>query len=56
MVVQGHTSRAMADALGISKSSVDTYRARIFRKFGVDSRAALAAKLGVRAALEGDEP
>lgn len=42
-VIQGQTSRQIADTLGISKSSVDTYRARIFRKLGVDNRAALIA-------------
>jgi len=42
-VIQGQTSRQIADALGITKSSVDTYRARIFRKLGVDNRAALVA-------------
>lgn len=40
-VIKGQTSRQIADALGISKNSVDTYRARIFRKLGVDNRAAL---------------
>jgi two-component system, NarL family, response regulator NreC len=42
-VIDGQTSRQIADALGITKSSVDTYRARIFRKLGVDNRAALVA-------------
>jgi DNA-binding NarL/FixJ family response regulator len=46
MVVQGQTSRQIADALGISKSSVDTYRARLFRKLGVSSRAALFERVG----------
>lgn len=46
MVVQGQTSRQIADALGISKSSVDTYRARLFRKLGVSSRAALFERFG----------
>jgi two-component system, NarL family, response regulator NreC len=45
-VIQGQTSRQIADALGITKSSVDTYRARIFRKLGVDNRAALVALAG----------
>ncbi|HEY2735220.1 MAG TPA: response regulator transcription factor [Polyangiales bacterium] len=45
MVVEGQTSRQMAASLGISKSSVDTYRARVFRKLGVDSRAALFARM-----------
>lgn len=41
MIVAGRTSREIATALGITKSSVDTYRARISRKLGVDNRAAL---------------
>jgi DNA-binding NarL/FixJ family response regulator len=44
-IVAGETSREMAEALGITKSSVDTYRARIFRKLGVDNRAALFARV-----------
>lgn len=40
-VVKGQTSRQIADGLGISKSSVDTYRARIGRKLGTTDRAAL---------------
>jgi two-component system NarL family response regulator len=52
-IVAGETSREMAEALGITKSSVDTYRARIFRKLGVDSRAALFARV---AELEPVEP
>jgi DNA-binding NarL/FixJ family response regulator len=48
-VIQGQTSRQIADALGISKSSVDTYRARIFRKLGVDNRAALVALVNKQA-------
>jgi DNA-binding NarL/FixJ family response regulator len=48
MVVQGQTGRQIADALGISKSSVDTYRARVFRKLGVSSRAALFERVGAR--------
>lgn len=45
-VIGGQTSRQIADELGITKSSVDTYRARIFRKLGVDNRAALVALAG----------
>jgi DNA-binding NarL/FixJ family response regulator len=45
-VIQGQTSRQIADELGITKSSVDTYRSRIFRKLGVDNRAALIALAG----------
>lgn len=45
MVMQGQTGREIADALGISKSSVDTYRARLFRKLGVSNRSALFARV-----------
>ncbi|HET6333906.1 MAG TPA: response regulator transcription factor [Polyangiales bacterium] len=41
MIVAGRTSREIAVELGITKSSVDTYRARVSRKLGVDSRAEL---------------
>jgi len=41
LVIKGQTSRQIADTLGISKSSVDTYRSRVFRKLRVDSRAGL---------------
>jgi DNA-binding NarL/FixJ family response regulator len=41
LIVAGQTSREIAAALGISKSSVDTYRARVVRKLGTDSRAEL---------------
>jgi two-component system response regulator NreC len=47
-LVQGQTSRQIADTLGITKSSVDTYRARIFRKLGVEDRAALVALANTR--------
>lgn len=43
LVIAGHTGRAIADKLGITKSSVDTYRARIFQKLGVRDRAELLA-------------
>lgn len=38
MIVAGRTSREIATELGITKSSVDTYRARVSRKLGADSR------------------
>jgi two-component system response regulator NreC len=50
LVLDGHTNREMAERLGISKSSVDTYRARIFEKLRVESRAELLARVGDRAA------
>jgi DNA-binding NarL/FixJ family response regulator len=45
LIVAGHTGRAIADKLGISKSSVDTYRARVFQKLGVNDRAELLARV-----------
>jgi DNA-binding NarL/FixJ family response regulator len=45
LVVRGHTGREMASALGISKSSADTYRARLFRKLGVATRAELLSRV-----------
>jgi DNA-binding NarL/FixJ family response regulator len=43
LLVAGHTGRAIAEQLGIAKSSVDTYRARVFQKLGVTDRAELVA-------------
>jgi DNA-binding NarL/FixJ family response regulator len=55
MVIEGQTSRHMATTLGISKSSVDTYRARVFRKLGVESRAELFAHLARADAASSEE-
>jgi DNA-binding NarL/FixJ family response regulator len=52
LIIAGHTGRAIADQLGISKSSVDTYRARIFQKLGVSDRAELVARGGGRGDAE----
>jgi DNA-binding NarL/FixJ family response regulator len=51
-IIAGHTSRAIADQLGITKSSVDTYRARIFQKLGVSDRAELVARVTNRGDVE----
>jgi DNA-binding NarL/FixJ family response regulator len=56
MLVEGQTSRHMATTLGISKSSIDTYRARVFRKLRVDSRAELFARLARLDARPNGEP
>jgi len=53
LVVAGHTSRAIAQMLGVSKSSIDTYRARVFQKLGVSDRAELLARV---ASDRDDEP
>ena len=41
LVARGHTSAEIAELLGISPKSVETYRARFTRKLGLDSRAAI---------------
>ena len=46
LVVEGHTSKEMATIMGVSPSSVDSYRSRIMRKLECDSIATL-----VRAAI-----
>lgn len=51
-IVKGRTSKDIAARLGIAASTVDTYRARIMRKFGIESMAelvALALKHGLKA-------
>jgi len=53
-VIKGQTSRQIADTLGISKSSVDTYRARIARKLGTSDRAALFERATPYVTDEGD--
>ena len=41
MVARGLTSSAIAERLGLSKRSVETYRYRIMKKLGIDNVAAL---------------
>jgi DNA-binding CsgD family transcriptional regulator len=45
MVAQGHSSKMIADVLGISSWTVCTHLRRIFAKLGVGSRAAMVARL-----------
>jgi len=50
LVARGVTHREIAEQLGIGKKSVDTYRARLYQKLGINSRAelvAIAIELGV---------
>lgn len=50
LVARGVTHREIAEQLGIGKKSVDTYRARLYQKLGINSRAelvAIALELGV---------
>nr|WP_257146392.1 LuxR C-terminal-related transcriptional regulator [Burkholderia sp. JKS000303] len=41
--IQGMTSAAIAQAMGLKTSTVDTYAKRAFAKLGVDSRRQLMA-------------
>lgn len=41
LVARGVTHREIAEQLGIGKKSVDTYRARLYQKLGINSRAEL---------------
>lgn len=41
LVAQGHTNQEVADRLGLSVKSVETYRARLMDKLGLQSRADL---------------
>jgi two-component system response regulator NreC len=40
-VARGETHRVIGEQLGIGKKSVDTYRARVYQKLGISSRAEL---------------
>jgi DNA-binding CsgD family transcriptional regulator len=53
-IVAGRTSREIAAELGISKSTVDTYRARLSRKLGADSRADLFERVANLDATENE--
>ena len=50
LVVEGHTSKEVARALGVLPSSVDTYRSRLMRKLGVNDVPALV-RLAIRHGL-----
>jgi DNA-binding CsgD family transcriptional regulator len=45
LVAQGHTNREVARALFVSEKAVEAHLTRVYRKLGVRSRSALAAKL-----------
>jgi DNA-binding CsgD family transcriptional regulator/tetratricopeptide (TPR) repeat protein len=49
LVAQGATNREAAQALWISRKTVETHLAAIYRKLGVNDRALLADALGARA-------
>lgn len=41
MVVLGHTNKEIASALGITVKTVETHKANVMEKLGIDSRAEL---------------
>jgi DNA-binding CsgD family transcriptional regulator len=43
LVAQGLTNKEIANRMGISPATISSHLARIFRKYGVDSRAGLAS-------------
>ena len=45
LLVQGKTLKAVAEELGVSRSTVSTLCERIYRKLGVSRRAQLAMRL-----------
>ena len=50
LIVEGLRTREIADALGISAKTVETYRARLMLKLGVDNLAGLI-RMALRAGL-----
>jgi FixJ family two-component response regulator len=46
LVIDGHSSSAVASLLGISRRTVDIHRARIMEKMGTKSLAALVRMVG----------
>lgn len=53
MVARGHSNKSAGKELGIAHRTVGTHLARIYRKLGISSRAALAAEVVAR---EGEIP
>lgn len=43
LIASGHTNKELAGIIGIGEGTVHTHLARLFRRFGVCSRAALVA-------------
>jgi two-component system response regulator NreC len=59
LVAQGHTNRAIAEQLGLSVKTVESYRARLMQKLGLSSRAELtrlAIELGLIGSSSSEAP
>ncbi|ELS50842.1 putative Two-component system response regulator [Streptomyces viridochromogenes Tue57] len=52
LMADGHSNRAIADALFLSEATVKTHLVRIYRKLGVDNRAAAVSEAVRRGLLE----
>ncbi|KUL32162.1 response regulator transcription factor [Streptomyces regalis] len=52
LMADGHSNRAIADALYLSEATVKTHLVRIYRKLGVDNRAAAVSEAVRRGLLE----
>ncbi|MGQ4402624.1 response regulator [Streptomyces hayashii] len=52
LVADGHSNRAIADSLYLSEATIKTHLVRIYRKLGVDNRAAAVSEAARRGLLE----
>ncbi|MEU9191172.1 response regulator transcription factor [Streptomyces sp. NPDC048484] len=52
LMADGHTNRAIADSLYLSEATIKTHLVRIYRKLGVDNRAAALSEAIRRGLLE----
>ncbi|MFF0079261.1 response regulator [Streptomyces canus] len=52
LMADGHSNRAIADALYLSEATVKTHLVRVYRKLGVDNRAAAVSEAVRRGLLE----
>lgn len=52
LMADGHSNRSIADALYLSEATVKTHLVRIYRKLGVDNRAAAVSEAVRRGLLE----
>lgn len=55
LLAQGHTNQAIADRLGLSVKTIESYRARLMQKLGLTNRAELT-RLATELALVGGPP
>jgi DNA-binding NarL/FixJ family response regulator len=51
-MAEGHSNRAIAEALYLSEATIKTHLVRVYRKLGVDNRAAAVSEAVRRGLLE----